>query len=329
VIKWIGLAMCVLIVVAYCVSLKWLVVYQGFNKTIVLDRATLVYHDTRGPAKDVEYLGNLDPTQWRVTPARATLPLWWQLSIKVIRPGESPGFRTLGFNVMGAFERVTVRIINVPLWMLLLVPAIPTWLLFRSDLRYIPLGHCRECGYNLTGNVSGRCSECGSVSGPVEHARFNFRRWLTRGRLVLAAVIFLGTGGLCLYASLPLSPRIIAIRGYDNVFALDPLRTHKRTLLSHLNPTNQIRTWDGTWLFLNGSCDRCWRPRAKRGSFVLAKLPHGLAYAKWDDSAPDHSHLARSHYVSLTKLLVTGTLLAIAIAIAPYFLRRLGRNAAQ
>ena len=27
-------------------------------------------------------------------------------------------------------------------------------------LRY-PVGHCQTCGYDLTGNVSGRCSECG------------------------------------------------------------------------------------------------------------------------------------------------------------------------
>jgi hypothetical protein len=25
----------------------------------------------------------------------------------------------------------------------------------------IPPGHCRKCGYNLTGNVSGVCPECG------------------------------------------------------------------------------------------------------------------------------------------------------------------------
>jgi len=25
-----------------------------------------------------------------------------------------------------------------------------------------PEGHCQSCGYNLTGNVSGRCSECGT-----------------------------------------------------------------------------------------------------------------------------------------------------------------------
>ena len=33
-----------------------------------------------------------------------------------------------------------------------------TWLLHRHDR---PPGHCRSCGYNLTGNVSGRCPECG------------------------------------------------------------------------------------------------------------------------------------------------------------------------
>ena len=25
------------------------------------------------------------------------------------------------------------------------------------------LGHCQSCGYDLTGNVSGRCSECGAL----------------------------------------------------------------------------------------------------------------------------------------------------------------------
>jgi len=30
-------------------------------------------------------------------------------------------------------------------------------------LRRIPTGHCQKCGYDLTGNVSGRCPECGSV----------------------------------------------------------------------------------------------------------------------------------------------------------------------
>ncbi len=27
--------------------------------------------------------------------------------------------------------------------------------------KHYPLGHCQKCGYNLTGNVSGKCPECG------------------------------------------------------------------------------------------------------------------------------------------------------------------------
>jgi len=29
-------------------------------------------------------------------------------------------------------------------------------------------GHCRVCGYNLTGNESGICSECGAKFGGVD-----------------------------------------------------------------------------------------------------------------------------------------------------------------
>jgi hypothetical protein len=31
-----------------------------------------------------------------------------------------------------------------------------------------PKGLCAQCGYNLTGNVSGRCPECGSSFSSVE-----------------------------------------------------------------------------------------------------------------------------------------------------------------
>lgn len=33
---------------------------------------------------------------------------------------------------------------------------------YRLVHRCIPLGHCKKCGYNLTGNVSGVCPECGT-----------------------------------------------------------------------------------------------------------------------------------------------------------------------
>ncbi len=47
----------------------------------------------------------------------------------------------------------------IPLWIPTLIIAIPSFILWRRN-RKLPEGHC-ACGYNLTGNVSGVCPECG------------------------------------------------------------------------------------------------------------------------------------------------------------------------
>ena len=48
----------------------------------------------------------------------------------------------------------------VPMWMLLHGAGIPTVLLWWRDRQPLP-GCCQFCGYDLTGNVSGVCPECG------------------------------------------------------------------------------------------------------------------------------------------------------------------------
>ena len=48
----------------------------------------------------------------------------------------------------------------LPLWIPLAVVALPTGLLWWRTRPPKP-GHCPHCGYNLTGNVSGVCPECG------------------------------------------------------------------------------------------------------------------------------------------------------------------------
>ncbi len=53
--------------------------------------------------------------------------------------------------------------LRLPIWILLLVSALPTAYLFWRDRRY-PRGHCQGCGYDLTGNVSGVCPECGRAT---------------------------------------------------------------------------------------------------------------------------------------------------------------------
>lgn len=54
----------------------------------------------------------------------------------------------------------------IPLWLSFLIVMIPTAFLWLSDRRRYPAGHCTKCGYNLTGNVSGRCPECGTTIDP-------------------------------------------------------------------------------------------------------------------------------------------------------------------
>ena len=53
------------------------------------------------------------------------------------------------------------RLVAVPLWMIFAALLGPTAFLWHRDRR-IPPGHCDTCGYDLTGNVSGRCPECGT-----------------------------------------------------------------------------------------------------------------------------------------------------------------------
>lgn len=52
------------------------------------------------------------------------------------------------------------RVVWLPLWIPLLFAAATTAFLWR-DRRRVPPGHCR-CGYDLTGNTSGVCPECGT-----------------------------------------------------------------------------------------------------------------------------------------------------------------------
>jgi hypothetical protein len=62
------------------------------------------------------------------------------------------------------------------LWLLLLIPLIPALVIGLALCRPYGrrrVGLCPQCGYDLTGNVSGRCPECGAVApaGPALKSR--------------------------------------------------------------------------------------------------------------------------------------------------------------
>jgi hypothetical protein len=52
---------------------------------------------------------------------------------------------------------------GLPMWIPFTTLVIPTMLLWLADIRRALPGHCRKCRYNLTGNTSGICPECGTV----------------------------------------------------------------------------------------------------------------------------------------------------------------------
>ncbi len=53
--------------------------------------------------------------------------------------------------------------IRLPIWIPSLLIAIPSFLLWWRNRRLPEEDHC-DCGYDLTGNVSGVCPECGTSS---------------------------------------------------------------------------------------------------------------------------------------------------------------------
>ncbi len=61
------------------------------------------------------------------------------------------------------FHDSRLTFVHMPIWMLLTATTLGTIWLWRSDGR-IKTG-CAKCGYDLTGNVSGVCPECGLAVG--------------------------------------------------------------------------------------------------------------------------------------------------------------------
>ena len=85
---------------------------------------------------------------------RRWLLLWLALAFVVL---------WMGMLVTSGSRFITMYLVLAMIRMIVLVAFIPllaTLLIIRTPPIYPP-GHCRHCGYNLTGNVSGRCPECG------------------------------------------------------------------------------------------------------------------------------------------------------------------------
>jgi hypothetical protein len=137
-LKRAGLLTSVFLLTLWCASFVWIVRWdQTWSSSIVLGQGTLVaiWTDPAGtPLREIEI---------RCTGILAA-PSYWL-----------PEFMSI--QLRGDLRKNLI----LPLWLPIVLVGLPTaWLSWR-DRRRIPPGHCRKCGYNLTGNVSGVCPECG------------------------------------------------------------------------------------------------------------------------------------------------------------------------
>jgi len=104
---------------------------------------------------------------WEVHLGNAALQVTkYQPPTKVVSPSElqvstSPSPRFLFDLPSIRFFPPSAYFVRFPIWILVLVTAIPTAWLWHRDRRRIRPGCCLRCGYDLTGNTSGVCSECG------------------------------------------------------------------------------------------------------------------------------------------------------------------------
>lgn len=132
IMKWTGLGMCVLIAVLWAVSLRYTVSYDATN-----------YNGRIGIARGCGAL---------VIAKDPGIPVGW-----FVRPRLMP---TLWLPIIDFRGDIAI---GIPLWIPFLLVAVATGYLFLHDRRLIAPGHCQSCNYNLTGNLSGICPECGTL----------------------------------------------------------------------------------------------------------------------------------------------------------------------
>lgn len=132
-----GVVACVLTVALWVVSLCWFTLYWTTNRTVIGSGQGHFVLRLPGPVNHP-----YSSPGWKVR-ARARL-------IPDLTPYHN------------ITHRDGSRTLYIALYLPFLAFGIPTAVFFIRNRRRFPPGHCAECGYNLTGNVSGMCPECGT-----------------------------------------------------------------------------------------------------------------------------------------------------------------------
>lgn len=144
-VKWIGTVVCMALLVAALVCVRW------------------------------EHIGITDRESWHVALRGghfygAFSPIFQFAPERFMIGSAHKSWRQAwtSWNDQGFWPRYQydsdMKAIVLPLWIPFFLIGIPTALLWRIDRRRTRSGRCTTCGYDLTGNVSGRCPECGTAA---------------------------------------------------------------------------------------------------------------------------------------------------------------------
>ncbi len=148
-IRWGGVVCCVLLMAAWASSLLWHV----YRASISTEGLFLIESGAGELSLSwIVAFGNHKSANWHVERIQDPLRLANFFSWPLYETDEFMTFLVL------------------PYWLLLSLIAVPTVLLFWLNRIRIPPGHCRKCGYDLTGNVTGKCPECGADVPEVDPA---------------------------------------------------------------------------------------------------------------------------------------------------------------
>jgi len=142
-------------------SAGWYAEYRGSDMHVVLSRGCLwVEWRDWGPQwwQDAEQRWKFERVDWDVSWPE-DLGFW------------SPYF----YRHFQSYDENNVLIANsregmLPLWLVSCGSVVATGILWYAQRRGRPPGHCQSCGYDLTGNVSGVCPECGQKVAPMSHS---------------------------------------------------------------------------------------------------------------------------------------------------------------
>jgi hypothetical protein len=147
-VKWAGLVLCVMVSAGWAVSLMRCVGVGWDKYRVSLGDGNLCLWELRTRGRVFEGWHVYSEAPW----GRRSYGLTW-VHRDFIKDGGT-------------------RLLYIPLWLPFLLLAIPAVVFWRQDLRR-PDSCC--CGYDLTGNVSGRCPECGRVVAQSPRVRMSGR----------------------------------------------------------------------------------------------------------------------------------------------------------